>query len=93
MPWQWGPLALQRVSSQSEQGGASHGGDWREPSASVQDGSPLGLEGVAESNLVVARAGLAAAAQNISHAALLQRQGDYDGVAIAGPGPGGARHS
>ena len=59
----------------------------------MQDGSPLGLEEVAESNLVVARAGLAAAAQNISYAALLQMQGDYDGVAIAGPGTRGARHS
>ena len=64
-----------------------------EPSASVQDGSLLSLEEVAESNLVAARAGLAAAAQNISYAAMLQRQGDYDGVAIAGPGLGGARHS
>ena len=40
---------------------ASHGGDWREPFASVQDGSPLGLEEVATSILVVAPAGLAAA--------------------------------
>ena len=68
--------------------GTSGAREWREPFASVQDGSPLGLEEVADSNLVVARAGLAAAAQNISCAASSQRQGDYDGVAIAGSGPG-----
>ena len=72
----------------------SHCGDWREPFASVQDGSPLGLAEVAGGNLVVSRAGLAAATAKTSLVRLCRKGREImTAWRSPGPRPSGSRHS
>ena len=84
------PLTLQRASPQSEQVGrvtVEIGGSRSRPCR-------MAHRWVSKKCKHFGRGSSGTAAtKNISWAASPQRQGDYDGVALAGPGPGGGRHS
>ena len=77
------PLTLQRAPSQRSKWGESR---WSLARVRVRAGWLTAGSRSCGRKHIVARAGLAAATQHTSCAALSQRQGDYGGVAFAGAG-------